>query len=479
MIPITGDRLFLTRVFPELTQADLQAMATTSQHLAEGARYSKKTHAATALLPAYIAEFQSVFTKEDFDILPEHRKWDHAIELIPRAEPKSSKVYPLSLLEQAELDAFLEENLCTRRIRPSKSPIAAPVFFIKKKDGSLQLVQDYHALNTVTVKNRYPLPLISKLISQLHGARYFTKLDVRWGFNNIRIKPGDEWKAAFRTNRGLFEPLVMFFGMTNSPATFQTMMNDIFRTLIAKGIVVVYLNDILIFTKTEEEHERAVRRVLEVLAEHRLFLHPEKCEFHQKQIEYLGLVILENKVEMDPVKVTGVRNWPTLENQTDVQAFIGFVNFYRYFIWDFTTIARPLFDLTHSDKAWNWDAKEREAFERLKMAVTTAPVLVLPQDSEPFCIEADSSDFTSGAVLSQQLPREEKWHPVAFYSKSLSPVEWNYEIHDKEMLAIICALEEWRHFLEGAWHPVEIWTDHKNLEYFMTAKKLNHRQTPL
>jgi len=350
------------------------------------------------------------------------------------------------------------------------------VFFIKKKDGSLQLVQDYHALNTVTVKNRYPLPLISELISQLHGARYFTKLDVRWGFNNIRIKPGDEWKAAFRTNRGLFEPLVMFFGMTNSPATFQTMMNDIFRTLIAKGIVVVYLNDILIFTKTEEEHERAVRRVLEVLAEHRLFLHPEKCEFHRKQIEYLGLVISENKVEMDPVKVTGVRNWPTLENQTDVQAFIGFVNFYRYFIWDFTTIARPLFDLTHSDKAWNWDAKEREAFERLKMAVTTAPVLVLPQDSEPFCIEADSSDFASGAILSQQLPREEKWHPVAFYSKSLSPVERNYEIHDKEMLAIIRALEEWRHFLEGAWHPVEIWTDHKNLEYFMTAKKLNHRQ---
>jgi len=180
----------------------------------------------------------------------------------------------------------------------------------------------------VTVKNRYPLPLISELVTQLRRAKYFTKLDVRWEFNNVRIKPGDEWKVAFRTNRGLFEPLVMFFGMTNSPTTFQTMMNDIFRTLIAEGIVVVYLDDILIFMRTEEEHEQAVRRVLEVLVEHKLFLRPEKYEFHQKEIEYLGLVISENKVAMDPVKVAGVRNWPTPENRTDVQAFIGFVNFY-------------------------------------------------------------------------------------------------------------------------------------------------------
>ena len=184
----------------------------------------------------------------------------------------------------------------------------------------------------MTVKNRYPLPLISELVSQLCGAKYFTKLDVQWEFNNVCIKPGDKWKAAFRTNRGLFEPLVIFFGMTNSPATFQTIMNDIFRTLIAEGIVVVYLDDILIFTRTEEEHERAVQRVLEVLAEHKLFLHPEKCEFHWKEIEYLGLVISENKVAMDPVKVAGVCDWSTPENQTDVQAFIGFVNFYRRFI---------------------------------------------------------------------------------------------------------------------------------------------------
>jgi len=185
--------------------------------------------------------------------------------------------------------------------------MAAPVFFIKKKDGSLWLVQDYQALNSMTVKNKYSLPLISKLVSQLCRARYFTKLDVQWGFNNVHIKPRDKWKAAFRTNRGLFEPLVMFFGMTNSPATFQTMMNNIFWDLIAEGIMVVYLDDIPIFTRMEEKHAKAIRRVLQVLQEHKLFLRPEKCEFCKERIEYLGLVISENEVSMDPVKVAGVR----------------------------------------------------------------------------------------------------------------------------------------------------------------------------
>jgi len=301
-----GDRLFMTRVLPEPTVEELRATSTTSQKLAEGAHRSAEAQREPFVPPDCVRGFEFVFAKEDFDILPEHRQWDHAIELILGSEPKSSKVYPLSPVEQKELDAFLEENLRTRRICPSKSPMAAPVFFIKKKDGSLRLVQDYCALNSMMVKNKYPLPLISELMSQLRGARYFTKLDVCWGFNNIRIKPRDEWKAAFWTNRGLFEPLVMFFGMTNSPATFQMMINDIFRNLIAEGIVVVYLDDILIFTKTKEEHEQAVRRVLQVLKENKLFLCPEKCEFCKQRIECLGLVISENEVSIDPVKVAGV-----------------------------------------------------------------------------------------------------------------------------------------------------------------------------
>ena len=178
-------------------------------------------------------------------------------------------------------------------------------------------------------------------------------------------------------------------------------MNDIFRTVIAEKIVIVYLDNILIFTKMEEEHEQVVQRVLEILMEHKLFLYLEKCEFHWKQIKYLGLVILENKVAMDPVKVARVHEWSIPENRTNIQAFIGFINFYCCFIQDFSTIAWPLFDLTHSDQAWNWDIKKQEAFECLKIAVTTTLILALPQDLEPFHIEADSSDFASGAILSQ------------------------------------------------------------------------------
>jgi len=174
--------------------------------------------------------------------------------------------------------------------------MASPVFFIKKKDGSLRLIQDYRMLNAMTVKNKYPLPLIPELVNQLRGAKYFTKLDVQWGFNNVRIKEGDEWKAVFHTNQGLFEPLVMFFGLTNSPATFQTMMNEIFN-MISEGIVVVYLDDILIFTKTLEEDREVTRRVLKRLSEHKLFLRPEKCEFEKTKIEYLGLIISEDHVE--------------------------------------------------------------------------------------------------------------------------------------------------------------------------------------
>jgi len=206
--------------------------------------------------------------------------------------------------------------------------MAAPVFFVKKKDGGLHLVQDYRALNTMTVKNKYPLLLIPELITKLRGAKYFTKLDVRWGFNNVWIKEGDEWKAAFRTNHGLFEPLVMFFGLTNSPATFQTMMDDIFEDLISEGVVVVYLDDILIFMETLEEHQKVTRRVLELLEKHKLYLRPDKCEFEKTTVEYLGVIISQNSVSMDPVKIAGVTEWPPLTNKKEVQSFLGFTNFY-------------------------------------------------------------------------------------------------------------------------------------------------------
>jgi hypothetical protein len=236
----------------------------------------------------------------------------------------------MTLTEQTEMDAFLEEALATGRIRQSKSPLGAPVFFIKKKDGKLHFIQDYRALNAITRKNRYPLPLIDDLIHRLKGARYFTKLDMRWGYNNVHIREGDEWKATFCTNRGLFEPLVMYFGLTNSLATFQTMMNEIFQDLITEGVISVYLDDILIFTDSLEEHRRitCLCLVLDCMREHKLYLRLEKCEFEKTKIKHLGVIISHNKMEMDPVKIARVVDWPTPSNKKEVQSFVGFVNFY-------------------------------------------------------------------------------------------------------------------------------------------------------
>jgi hypothetical protein len=327
-----GDRVFATGLYQP--PADIRATSTISQRLAEAfKRNSEPDRSGPTLtdsregVPDHLRDFDDVFSKESFDVLPEPKPWDHTIELVSGEKPSTCKVYPLSPSEQKELDVFIQENLESGRIRPSKSPMALPVFFIKKKDGSLRLVQDYRALNAITIKNKYPLPLISELITQLRGARYFTKLDVRWGFNNVRMKEGDEWKAAFRTNRGLFEPLVMFFGLTNSPATFQTMMNDIFQELIMEGVVVVYLDDILIFMETIEEHRRITRRVMELLQKHKLFLKPDKCEFEKTTVEYLGVIISHNSVEMDPVKVIGVTDWPTPTSKKEVKSFLEFTNF--------------------------------------------------------------------------------------------------------------------------------------------------------
>jgi hypothetical protein len=305
-------------------------------------------------------------------------------------------------------------------VRQSKSPLEAPVFFIKKKDGKLRFVQDYRALNAITRKNRYPLPLIDDLIHRLKDACYFTKLDVRWGYNNVRIRKADEWKAAFRTNRGLFEPLVMYFGLTNSPATFQTMMNEIFQDLITEGVVSVYLDDILIFTNSLEEHCRVTRLVLDRMREHKLYLRPEKCEFEKTKIEYLGVIISHNKVEMDPVKIAGVADWPTPSNKKEVQSFVGFVNFYRHFIPGFSHHARALFDLTMKDVRFNWGLPQEDSFMKLKELVTSAPVLVLPNDNLPFVMKVMYPPFCfSIRILVMALALTDTITQTSFSSKSL------------------------------------------------------------
>jgi hypothetical protein len=222
------------------------ASSTVSGRLAEAFVKNSKLKGFEDIVPTSLHAYADIFSKTVFDSLPEHCKWDHAIELEREPSPGFRKVYPMALTEQTEMDAFLEEVLATGCIRQSKSPLGAPVFFIEKKDGKLCFIQDYRALNVITRKNRYPLPLIDNLIHRLMDAHYFTKLDVHWGYNNIHIHEGDKWKAAFHTNRGLFEPLVMYFGLTNSPATCEIMMNEIFQDLITEGVVSVYLNDIFI-----------------------------------------------------------------------------------------------------------------------------------------------------------------------------------------------------------------------------------------
>ncbi|KAG5715706.1 hypothetical protein E4T56_gene199 [Termitomyces sp. T112] len=238
------------------------------------------------------------------------------------------------------------------------------------------------------------------------------------------------------------------------------MMNNIFWDLIAEGVLCMYLDDILIYTKRLKKHHWIIHLILECLCQHQLYLKLEKCKFEQTQIEYLSLIISHGTAEMDPVKIAGVAEWPEPQNKKE----------------DFSHHAHLLYDLTGKDVTWSWGPPEQTDFDTLKHTVTSRPVLLFLDNNSPFCIEANSSGFATRAVLSQQSLEDGKWQPVAFYSQSLNAVEWKYKIHDKKMLAIIWSFEEWQHFLEGAWHKFKVWTDHKNLKYFQTAKKLNCQQ---
>jgi len=324
------------------------------------------------------------------------------------------------------------------------------------------MVQDYRHINQWTIKDGYPLLLIVDILDGVGKRKVFTKLDLRWGYNNVRIKEGDEWKAAFTTHIGAYEPTVIYFGLTNSPATFQTMMNDLFRDLINQGDMATFIDDILVATDTEEGHDELVGEVLRRLEENDLFVKLEKCKWKVREVEFLGVVIGPKGVEMQKEKVEGVLNWPTPKNVKEVQKFLGLANYYRRFIKDLTKIAAPLHMLVRKEQKWKWEKEQEEAFGKLKAVFTTEPVLAIPDIDREIRVEADASDYATGGVLSTKY-EDGKWRPVAFISKSLNATKRNYEIHDKEMLAVIRCLEVWRHYLEGAKLEFEIWTDHKNL----------------
>jgi hypothetical protein len=288
-------------------------------------------------LPDYFSEFPEVFSKESFDKLPPRRSWDHTIEFTEDIKPFGGKIYSLTKEEQTELDKFLDENLKTGRIRLSKSPYAS-LFFFKHEEGKLWPIVDYRQLNKYTKKNRCVVPLIKDIINRFKSARYFTKMDVRWGFNNIQIKEGHEERAAFVTHRGLFEPTVMQFGLCNAPVTFQAFMNEIFREEVLAGEVQVYIDDMGIATMTREENCRITRKVLERLAENNLYLRPEKCEFERKEIKFLGMIISHNQIHPNLKKVKAIQDWPIPKSKKHVQQFLGLLNHFCRFIKDFAKL---------------------------------------------------------------------------------------------------------------------------------------------
>ena len=299
---------------------------------------------------------------------------------------------------------------------------------------------DYHSLNDQTVKNNYPLPLITDLIDNMGSKRVFTKMDLWWGFNNVRIKEGNEWKGVFTMHIGSFEPTVMFFGMTNSLATFQVMMNEILRDMINKGKVAAFVDNVLVGTEMEEGHDEIVEEVLKRLEENDLYVKPEKCVWKVRKIGFLGVIIGPNGIEMEKEKIDEVLSWPEPKNVKDVRKFLGLANYYRRFIKDFAQIARPMNMLMRKDVKWQWGGEQQKAFDKLKEIFTTRPVLAAPDLDKEFRVEADASNYATGGVLSMKCS-DELWRPVAFISKSLSDTERNYKIHDKEMLAVVRCLE--------------------------------------
>ncbi|KAI2646625.1 Transposon Tf2-6 polyprotein [Labeo rohita] len=431
---------------------------------------------ATLELPAEYLDLAEAFSKTKASKLPPHRPNDCAIELIPGSLPPRGRIFPLSKPESEAMKMYIEEELAKGFIRPSTSPASAGFFFVKKKDGGLRPCIDYRGLNDITIKYRYPLPLVPSALEQLRSARYFTKLDLRNAYNLIRIREGDEWKTAFSTTTGHYEYSVMPFGLVNSPSVFQAFVNDVFRDMLNRWVI-VYIDDILIFSDTLESHIQHVRAVLQRLIDHQLYAKFEKCEFHRTVTSFLGYIIGSEGVAMDDKKVQAVLNWPPPTSVKELQRFLGFANFYRRFIRNFSSVAAPLTSLLRGGgKRLVWTPEAERAFQQLKERFTSAPILHHPDPERGFVVEIDASNTGIGAVLSQRQGSPPKLFPCAFYSRKLSPTEQNYDVGDRELLAMKAAFEEWRHWLEGAKEPFIVLTDHRNLEYLRSAKRLNPRQ---
>src|SRR5436190_438213 len=427
-------------------------------------------------LPPEYSDFVDVFSEDNADKLPPHRgHLDHSIPLEEGAKPQFGPIYNLSEVELEVLKEYIEKHLANGSIRPSTSPFGAPVLFVKKPHGrGLRLVVNYRALNHVTIKNRYPLPLISEILDRLKRAMRFTKIDLRAAYNLLRVALGEEWKTAFRTRYGHFEYLVMPFGLTNAPATFQSYINSALQEYL-DDFCIAYLDDILIYSNSHEEHTKHVRLVLEKLRKHGLYASLEKCEFSVEEVNFLGFVISPTGISMEPSRIATIVDWPTPKSVLDIQVFLGFCNFYRRFVEAYSHVVLAMTTLLRkSSNEFKWTPEAQKAFEHLKHLFTQAPILRHFDPELPIFLYTDASGFAISGILCQFY--NGVLHPIAFWSRKATPAECNYDIHDREMLAIVSAFQHWRHYLEGAKHTITVYTDHKNLEVFMVTKVLNRRQ---
>ncbi|KAA0053259.1 pol protein [Cucumis melo var. makuwa] len=413
-----------------------------------------------------VRDYPDVFL-EELPGLPPHRVIEFSIELEPGTVPISRAPYRMAPAELKELKVQLQELLDKGFIRPSVSPYGGPILFVKKKDGSMRLCIDYRELNKVTVKNKYPLPRIDDLFDQLKGATVFSKIDLRSGYHQLRIKDSHVPKTAFRSRYGHYEFIVMSFGLTNAPAVFMDLMNRVFREFL-DTFVIVFIDDILIYSKTEVEHEEHLRVVLETFRSNKLYAKFSKCEFWLKQVSFLGHVVSKAGVSVDPAKIEAVTGRPRPSTVSEVRSFLGLASYYRQFVENFSRIATPLTQLTRKGAPFVWSKACEDSFHNLKQKLVTAPVLTVPDGSGSFMIYSDASKKGLGCVLMQH------GKVVAYASRQLKSHEQNYPTHDLELAAVVFALKIWRHYLYG--EKIQSFTDHKSLKYFFTPKELNMRQ---
>ncbi|KAL4010649.1 hypothetical protein IC575_030152 [Cucumis melo] len=413
-----------------------------------------------------VKEFLDVFP-DDLSGLPPDREIEFTIKLLPGTAPISQASYRMAPSELKELKMQLQELVDKGYIRPSVSPWGAPVLFVKKKDGTLRLCIDYRQLNKVTIRNKYPLPRIHDLFDQLRGAALFSKIDLRSGYHQLKVRESDIAKTTFRTRYGHYEFRVMPFGLTNAPAVFMDLMNRIFHRYLDQ-FVIVFIDDILVCSIDRESHEEHLRIILQTPREKQLYAKFSKCEFWLEQVVFLGHVVSAKGVSVDPQKVEAVFNWERPTSATEVRSFLGLAGYYRRFIEDFSRLALPLTALTRKNVKFEWSDKCEQSFQELKKRLVTAPILALPVTGKDYVIYCDASRLGLGCVLMQD------GNVIAYASRQLKEHECNYPTHDLELAAVVLELKIWRHYLFG--EKCHIFTDHKSLKHIFDQKELNLRQ---